>query len=276
MRIVDAQVHIWPENADDLPWPAHRQAPFSADDLLREMDAAGVERTVIVPPPWAGSNNDAGLQAARQHPARLAVMGLLDLGAADARDQLVTWRSQPGMLGLRFIFALPHLQALPGDKRQAWLWAGAAAHSIPMMLNVFASQLPDVSRIAVRYPDLKLVIDHLAIPRGTKDAAAFACLDQLLVLARHANIAVKATSLPAYTNDRYPYRRLHPYLRRIVDAFGAKRVFWGTDFTKLPCPYRQCVTMFTEEMKWLSSIELEWIMGRGLCEWIGWPLIETR
>jgi hypothetical protein len=32
------------------------------------------------------------------------------------------------------------------------------------------------------------------------------------------------------------------------------------------------VTLFTEEMKSLSSTELEWIMGRGLAEWLNWPL----
>jgi hypothetical protein len=28
--------------------------------------------------------------------------------------------------------------------------------------------------------------------------------------------------------------------------------------------------MFTEEMPWLAADDLEWIMGRGVCEWIGW------
>ena len=44
--------------------------------------------------------------------------------------------------------------------------------------------------------------------------------------------------------------------------------FWGTDLSHLPCPYKQVVTLFTEEMKSLSSTELEWIMGRGIAEWL--------
>jgi len=28
--------------------------------------------------------------------------------------------------------------------------------------------------------------------------------------------------------------------------------------------------MFTEEMPWLKGDDLEGIMGRGICEWIGW------
>jgi hypothetical protein len=47
-------------------------------------------------------------------------------------------------------------------------------------------------------------------------------------------------------------------------------MFWGTDITRMPCSYRQCVTFFTEELPWLKGRDLEDVMGRGLCEWIGW------
>ncbi len=81
--IVDTQVHIWGANTPERPWPpdgvgrAHRPEPVGNDDLLREMDAAGVDRVVIVPPSWEGDRNDLALQAARLHPSRFAVMGRL-------------------------------------------------------------------------------------------------------------------------------------------------------------------------------------------------------
>jgi L-fuconolactonase len=40
--------------------------------------------------------------------------------------------------------------------------------------------------------------------------------------------------------------------------------------SRLRGSYRECVTMFTEEMPWLSPSDLEWIMGRALCDWLGW------
>jgi predicted TIM-barrel fold metal-dependent hydrolase len=140
------------------------------------------------------------------------------------------------------------------------------------MLVAHAEHLPVVDRIAERHPGLKLALDHFAIPKGKQDEVAFAHLDELVDLARHPNVAVKATALPTNTSDDYPYRHLHPYIRRVFDAFGPKRLFWGSDMTKLPCTYRQAVTMFTEEMPWLGPEDKEWIMGRGLCEWIGWKV----
>jgi len=83
---------------------------------------------------------------------------------------------------------------------------------------------------------------------------------------------VKVSALPCYVAESYPFPTLHPLVRRVVDAFGPQRCFWGTDLSHLPCPYKQVVTLFTEEMHSLSATELEWIMGRGLAEWLKWPL----
>jgi L-fuconolactonase len=94
MLIVDAQVHIWAAETPERPWPpggrarAHRPLPFSPDDLLREMDAAGVARVVIVPPSWEGDRNDLALPAARLYPERFAVMGRPPLAPADR----LSWR----------------------------------------------------------------------------------------------------------------------------------------------------------------------------------------
>ncbi len=115
-------------------------------------------------------------------------------------------------------------------------------------------------------------MDHLALTSGRKEEDAFRDFGKLLTLAKRSNVAVKASALPSYTGDSYPYRRLHPYLRRVYDAFGPKRMFWGSDLARLPCSYRQAVTMLTEEIPWLTTEDKAWIMGRGLCEWIGWKL----
>jgi hypothetical protein len=69
-------------------------------------------------------------------------------------------------------------------------------------------------------------------------------------------VAVKLSGAPSYSSDVYPYRNVHQYIKRIVDAFGPQRSFWGTDVTRMPCNYHQCVTMYTEEMPWLKGDDL--------------------
>ena len=134
--------------------------------------------------------------------------------------------------------------------------------------------LPLVGEIAQRHPRLKLIVDHMAAVRRAKGDAAFVHLPELLALAKHPNIAVKATGGPGYADDAYPFLSLQPRYRAIYDAFGPARMFWGTDITRMPCAWKECVTHFTEHSPWLSQPDMQLIMGRALCEWIGWRLPE--
>ncbi|MBI3069474.1 MAG: amidohydrolase, partial [Betaproteobacteria bacterium] len=213
---------------------------------------------------------DLVLEAARLHPDRFAAMGRLDNVPPPTRDMIAKWREQPGMLGLRC--SLTRRQATATLDGLDWLWEEAEKAGVPIMILAPHPMMHLVDRIASRYPALNLVMSHLGLTTGTRDEEAFRDLDKLLALAKRPNVAVKASALPAYTSDSYPYRALHPYLRRVYDAFGPRRMFWGTDLARLPCSYRQAVTMFTEEIPWLTAKDKEWIMGRGLCEWLGWEL----
>lgn len=280
MLIVDSQVHIWGTNTPLRPWPVpaaglkavavHKEVPFTKEFLLEEMARAGVDRIIIVPPSWEGDRNDLALEAAQCFPERFAVMGRLDIDAPDARGQISGWLKQRGMLGMRFAFHTPLLEIPFVSGRVDWVWAAAEAAGVPLMVLVPHRLMPAIDRVAERHPRLKLVMDHFGLAGDKKDAEAFRDLDRLIALARRPNIAVKATILPFFTTDHYPYESVHPYIRRVYDAFGPRRLFWGTDLSRLPCAYRQGVTMFTEEMPWLTTEDKEWIMGRGVCEWLGW------
>lgn len=274
MLITDAQVHIWRANSPERPWRAgetsHREPPLEADELLREMDAAGVNRAILVPPFLDGDRNDLVLEAARLHPGRFAAMGRFDLEDPASGRLIPTWRQQPGMLGFRYSFHRPALTSALTEGRVDWLWEGAEKAGIPIMVHVPHSMVHLIERAAERYPGLKLVMDHLSLPMRKKDEEAFRDLDKLLALAKRPNVAVKVSALPCYTSDTYPYRKLHPFVRRVFDKFGPRRTFWGSDMSRSPCTYRQGITMFTEEMPWFSADDLEWIMSRGLSQWLDW------
>jgi len=203
-------------------------------------------------------------------------MGRLNLEAPGARERIASWRRQPGMLGLRFSFQRPWLTPMLKERRVDWLWQEAERAGVPIMLLTTHDMIHLIDEVAERYPGLKIVLDHLALPTGKKDEEAFKDIGKLLAIARRPNVAVKASTLPLYTSDAYPFRRLHSYMRQVYDGFGPKRMFWGSDLSRLNCPYRQCVTMFTEELPWLKGEDLEWVMGRGLSEWIGWPRVKNE
>jgi predicted TIM-barrel fold metal-dependent hydrolase len=175
------------------------------------------------------------------------------------------------MLGLRFAFLRAGEENWLTDGTADWLWPAAERAGLPIGL-LAPNRAKVVGEIAVKHPRLKLLVDHMARPRGGRDDAGFADLGDLLALAKYPNVAVKASGAPSYSSDPWPYRDIHQYLKQIFDAFGPTRMFWGTDITRMPCSWRQCVTMFTEELPWLKGRDLELVMGRALCDWIGWKI----
>ena len=275
MIIVDAQVHIWAGDTPERPWPvgragqAQKPYPVTSDLIIAGMDDAGADRAILVPPSWEGDRNDVACEAARLHPDRFAVMGRIPAEVPHP-DALRRWKSQPGMLGLRLTFHTASQRPWLTDGTADWLWEAAEEANLPVMVFVPGS-VPVMGRIAEQHPGLRIVIDHLALGGG-RDDAVFADLGQVLELARLPNVAVKATALPCYSSEAYPFRGLHKYIRQVYDSFGPRRMFWGTDWTRLPCTWREAITLFTEELPWLSGPDKEWIMGRAVCEWLGWPL----
>jgi len=271
MRIVDAQIHLWgtglPSNL------AHRQVTaFSAEEAIGLMDEGGIDAAVIHPPSWDPGSGDLATAAARRYPGRFAIMGSVPLDRPESRTLIAGWRKQPGMLGLRYTFLSDPERQWLHDGSLDWLWAAAESAGVPIAV-LATDSLPHLGRIAERHPGLRLTIDHLGGRGGNttlKDAAAMTHMPDLLALAKFSNVAVKATGAPGYSSEAYPFPAMHEFLRRIYDAFGPNRMFWGTDITKMPCSWRQCATMFTEELPWLGERDKTLIMGEALCAWWGW------
>ncbi len=271
MQIIDAQIHLWgaglPSNA------SHRQVThFTPEEAIPLMDEGGVDAAVIHPPGWDPHSTEMAFAAVRNYPGRFAIMGSMPLDRPEARERIASWRDQPGMLGLRYTFLHDPARRWLSDGRLEWLWQAAEDAGVPIAM-LATDSLTDIAGIAERHPALRLTIDHLGGRGGLttlKDDAAMTHMPHLLALARFPNVAVKATGAPGYSAQRYPFPIMQTYLRQIYDAFGPHRMFWGTDITKMPCSWKECVTMFTEASPWLSEADKRLVMGEAICAWWGW------
>ena len=272
MLIVDSQIHIWQNGKMS---PHHRQIPtYSAQDALAEMKSAGVDCAVIHPPSALGEPANAlAVEAVKKYPDRFCILGHFDLTRPDREAVVARWRERPGMLGFRYTFNQPQEKSWWTDGSLDWFWAACEKQRLPVGLLATGPNIKVLGKIAERHPGLKLHIDHIGRGGGRadlKDAAAYADLQEMLALAKLPNVAVKLSGAPSTSTQPYPYRNIHGYLKQIVDAFGVDRCFWGTDITRMPCSYRQCVTMYTEEMPWLKGRDLERVMGGAIIDWLGW------
>lgn len=286
MMIIDSQIHLWEAHRPDRPWPPeslehkafvavpgarpHREAPLGVEEAVGMMNAIGVARAVIVPPSPVGDQNLTALEAVARYPDRFGIMGRFNPLLPDARERLKTWRDQPGMLGIRMTFHKPQWANWLDDRDLDWYWAACEQQGIPLMF-LAPDQLAAVGRLAERFPGLTLIIDHMGRHSAARDDACFADLGVLTALARFPNVAVKLSAAPCYSTEPFPFRNLTPYLKQMFDAFGPKRTMWGSDVTRLPCTYAECLDHFLHHLDFLKGEDKAWVMGKALCELLRWP-----
>jgi len=125
MLVTDAPIHLREINRSVL-WPMslltgpQREGGFSADQAIEEIDATGVDRTVVVPPTFVGEMNDSSIEAVERYPDRFAVMDRCDQTTPNPENQIAQWLEQPHMLGIRLtFFSLPTSGRLGGSRREA-------------------------------------------------------------------------------------------------------------------------------------------------------------
>jgi predicted TIM-barrel fold metal-dependent hydrolase len=279
--ITDAQVHLFEADTPSRPWPrdadrmAAPRASFSAAEMLAEMDAIGVGRAVIVPPVWAGDENDTALAAARAHPGRFAVMGRFDPFAPRLRERLEAQVADPHLLGFRMSGrwgSRPRsfMDALAEDGLEDF---GDACESLHVPVMCLTLQRPEVlGPVAERHPGLTLIVDHMAGVGPPSQDGADAVLRSLIDLARHPGVYVKVSGVPNRSREDFPFADMHPVVRAIYDSFGPQRMIWAADITQLTKnSYADCLRVWQEGIPFLSAADKEAILGGTAARALNWP-----
>ena len=120
------------------------------------------------------------------------------------------------------------------------------------MFNIFLApeQLEQVADMAERFPGVNIVIDHFAMIDITRPDSEG--IDQILKMERFPNVYIR-TSLHNPSREQIPYRDIWPYLRRVYDRFGPRRMIYANFFELLIM--KDLVPFFTEDDK-------RWILGK--------------
>jgi predicted TIM-barrel fold metal-dependent hydrolase len=273
--IVDAQVHLWKAESEGWKWvPGAKPQlpePFTIEKLVPMMDEAGVARVVVVPPSWPGDRNDYGLEAVQRYPNRFRIMGRVPLKNSKTAELLPKWREQPGMLGVRLTFN-GESAAMLTDGTADWFWPAAEKANLPVMVFT-PGEAARLAPIAEHHPGLTLIADHLGVSLAiAKEGKVIDAVSQTASLAKYPNVSVKLSAVPNASLEPYPFRDFQPHIKRLFEAFGPRRCYWGTDMTNgfNKASYRQRITHFTEELPFLSESDKDWMMGHSIMQRLNW------
>jgi predicted TIM-barrel fold metal-dependent hydrolase len=139
------------------------------------------------------------------------------------------------------------------------IWKKASDLKVPMCILCPIERVPDVARVIERFPDLDVCIDHMAdCPIGDQEKLA-----KLLDLKRFPRVYVKISHLWVLSKEAYPYRDTHEQVHKIYDAFGPKRLMWGTDWpgVEKTCGYAKALRLYREEIKFFTDEDRRWILA---------------
>ena len=131
----------------------------------------------------------------------------------------------------------------------------------------FASE--DFARLVAEFPDLPIVIEHLAgVSQGAQ--SPYTTFSQALALAKYPNTCIKAGGL-GEISQRPPVLKPHfaldytpPLIEMAYDAFGSRRMMWGSDYPPVSGRegYRNALQGVTEHPALHDQEAREWVMGK--------------
>ena len=236
MRI-DAHQHFWRMDRGDYGWLTPQHHPkiardFSPADLKPLLNAAKIDKTILVQAAPTEAETQFLLDIAAATPFVAGVVGWADLEASDAASRIARLAANPKLLGLR-----PMMQDMADDE---WMLRKEIGKSIDAVQRanlrfdalVKPRHLPALAEFLERYPDLPVVIDH-----GAKPDIAHAGLDLWATYIRHiaknSKACCKLSGLASEAGPGWSAATLKLYVDVLLESFGPRRLMWGSDWPVL-------------------------------------------
>ncbi len=271
--IIDAHLHIWravrnhPDPSITIISPC---SDVPVELLMQYMDEHGIDKAVLVQPLFPGEDNSYVADSAAADPHRFTAVCYVDPREADAAERLKYWVTERGCKGLRIRPRALGEEETFGKRKSYAVWKAAQDLGIAVNVLINREHLPTISKLAKRYPQVPLLIDHMAHPDVTagRDAPEF---KTLLKLAKFPQISVKVTGYYYHSNKSWPYADCHDIFKALYETFGPKRLIWGSDFPHviLNSSYASVLALQERFYTYLSASDLAAIMG-GNAESVYW------
>jgi L-fuconolactonase len=267
MRI-DSHHHFWTVGRYDAPWMEDESVQaiartFAPDDLRPHLSKHGIDRTVLVQTVSSLDETRWFLDLAAQTDFVAGVVGWVDLmdpGLGHILDEL---RNDPHLAGIRHQV---HDEPDPDWLLQPQVLRGLielSRRSIVYDLLVKPPQLPAAVKTAKSFPDLPLVVDHIAKPRiaenGWDDWA-----DLIAQIAQCPNAYCKLSGMITEADwSSWKPEDLKPYIDHVLDCFGVDRLMFGSDWPvcNLAGDYSRVIEALEANLASLSDSERSKIFG---------------
>ena len=263
IRLIDPHVHVWGHDRRYPFAPETKNPPVedaTPEMLMELMNQNGVARTVIIQVIHYRWDNSYLRDVLKKYPDLfhgVARVNPEDPASPDILSKLV---KEDRFRGVR----LSPNDSAAGDwirgSLMPPLWKRCRDLKAPMTILAPAARMPDIAALCEKFPDLTVVIDHMAdCPLDRPDLQL-----KLLALKRYPKVFVKLSHTWSLSKEGFPFRDTFPWVQQLYDAFGPKRLMWGTDWpvSKRHASYAQTLAVVRDAMTFLNRDDKRWILSK--------------
>jgi L-fuconolactonase len=231
---IDSHQHFWQFDPVRDSWINEEmkviQRDFLPQDLRPILKANGFEGCITVQSDQSEAENDFQLTNADQHDFIKGVVGWVDLQAENIEDRLAYYSGFKKMKGFRHV--------LQGEPQRDFMLRPAFMNGISLLkkynftydILIFPDQLPYTKEFVAAFPDQKFVIDHIAKPY-IKDKKIDQWKKDVAAVAQFENVYCKVSGMVTEADwKEWKKEDFTPYLNVVVEAFGTKRLMYGSDW----------------------------------------------
>ena len=233
--------------------------PTTTEDLVGDMDTAGVERAIFIQAATAyGFENDYTVDSVKRHPGRFVGVCMVDVLHPDAPQRLSQLVEREGMRGVR-LFTTPDPEApWLDDLRTFPVWERALSLGIPLIIQMHTRHLSRLRAVLERFPAVPVILDHLANAQLEQSPAPAA---DLVALADLPNVYAKFTTVNLYAVERAGTTAA-AFFKPLLERFGARRILWGSNYPNTyDRPYGAMLELAREAFVSLSVRDQEMLFG---------------
>jgi len=232
---IDAHQHFWKYDPARDSWITEEMSvirrDFLPEHLASECTANGIDSTIAVQADQSENETLFLLELAEKNPGIAGVVGWVDLQSPAVEERLAYYKRFLKMKGFRHI--------LQGEKDRALMLKPAFKRGIAALRSfgftydvlIFPDQLGYARDFTAAFPDQPFVIDHVAKPYIKDRRLTAEWQAAIRTVAAQENVYCKISGMVTEADwKNWKPEELHPYIDTVVEAFGPKRILFGSDW----------------------------------------------
>ena len=241
-------------------WSSER--PVGVDEMIAAMDEAGITKAALVQASTCyGHDNSYVADAVAAHSDRFTGVFSVDVLSPDAPEKIRYWVGRR-LTGMRLFTAGSTMNQADwvDDPRSFAAWECAGEIGLPICMQMTAKAVPQLIHMLDRFPNVRVILDHLAKP-SLSDGPPYAAASDVFRLADYKNLYLKLTprTVAEAKNGKATHATFFPLL---VSKFGASRIAWGSNYPTSEGSLSELLKVCQEGLAVLSPEDRDWIFSK--------------